>query len=58
MKNPMHDVDREKASSISANLHYNKKFALHNPFFNKKHKEDIEIPYLDKHIIDWGQIKD
>lgn len=38
MKNPMHDADREKANSITANLCYNKRFAENNPYFNKKQK--------------------
>ena len=33
MSNPIHDNDREKASSISMNIKYNKKIEETNPFF-------------------------
>lgn len=54
MMNPMHDADREKATSLAMNIKYNDQVAKESPFFNKKEEEDQEIPYLDKHIKEWG----
>ena len=43
MQNPMHDRDREQASSLALNIKYNKTVARTNPYFNKVSKDDKDL---------------
>ena len=53
--NPIHDHDREKASSISQNITYNKGVVDTNPYFGKVLISDYSIPLSKKEMYRYVQ---
>jgi len=51
MNNPVHDNDREKASSIAANIKINKHVLETNPFFQKMKINDKNIALSKKEMF-------
>ena len=48
--NPIHDHDREKASSIAQNIEFNKNLANTNPFFCKSGYKELSTKLSDKEM--------
>lgn len=47
MKNSMHDINGDRATSLVQNFVYDHDKILNNPYFNKVQLEDIKTEYLD-----------
>lgn len=56
--NPIHDNDREKASSIAQNISYNEDVIRNNPLFGKFRLPDHQVYLSKKEMYSIGQFSE